>query len=137
MANGYTTNRFNYESPVDRLLNYTIPTFLDKELDRQADDDRFDLLRQDRIDQQEYDKKQDEKRWNQNIERYDAETEDKDDAEHYRRSASIFEDTRKLYPNISRQIEAFNAIDLSKVHPEVATRIESYVGGLDERIADQ
>ena len=136
MANGYTTNRFNYESPVDRLLNYTIPTFLDKELDRQADDDRFDLLRQDRIDQQEYDKEQDEKRWNQNIERYDAETEDKDDEEHYRRSASIFEDTRKLYPNISRQIEAFNAIDLSKVHPEVATRIESYIGGLDERIAD-
>jgi len=136
MANGYTTNRFNYESPVDRLLNYTIPTFLDKELDRQADDDRFDLLRQDRLDQQEYDKKQDEKRWKQNIERYDAETEDKDDEEHYRRSASIFEDIRKLYPNISRQKKAFKAIDLSKVHPEVATRIESYIGGLDERIAD-
>ena len=136
MANGYTTNRFNYESPVDRLLNYTIPTFLDKELDRQADDDRFDLLRQDRIDVQEYNKEQDTKKWNEDVNRYNAEIEDRDDEEYYRRSASIFEDTIKLYPNISRQVEAFKAIDISKVHPEVATRIESYIGGLEERKAD-
>ena len=58
MPNGYTPNRYryNYESPIDRLLNYTIPTFLDKELDRQATDDRFDLLREDRLNEQEYQK---------------------------------------------------------------------------------
>ena len=136
MANGYTTNRFNYESPVDRLLNYTIPTFLDKELDRQADDDRFDLLRQDRLDQINDEKKRYSDKLVLDDLRYNAEIKEAEDDEQHRRSADIFEDVTRLYPNMDRQLKALEAIDITKLHPDVIPRVDSQMAGLKERIAD-
>jgi hypothetical protein len=131
MANG-----FRYESPLNRLLSITVPKFLEGQLEREHRERISEREFTYRETQDQLDRNREQEALKLEAKRYDASIIESEDDERYLRSASIFEDTRKLYPNISRQIKAFKAIDITKVHPEVATRIESYVGGLEERITD-
>ena len=135
MANGYTTNRFNYESPVDRLLNYTIPTFLDKELDRQADDDRFDLLRQDRLDEQEYEKGQDTKRWNEEVNRYDAKIAEDNDDDLYERGWNKFQ-AISSEQNIQKKLTMLETLKSTPLHSDVNDVVEARISGLKTQLKD-
>ena len=139
MPNGYSSTsrpRFNYESPVDRLLNYTIPTFLNQERDRQVNEERFDLLRDDRLDEREYEKKKYDEQVSRDALRYDKEWKEKEDDEQYLRGSEILKDIRIAYPNINKQLEAFKGIKLSNLHPEAATRIQSHMDALETGVAD-
>lgn len=131
MANG-----FQYESPLNRLLSVTVPRFLDRQLEREQQERMSDkafnyrqeqdaLAREDKIRQE-----------NEESKRYSALLIEAEDDEQYQRDASTFEDTRILYTSVDRQLKAFENIDLSKLHPDVATRITSHIGGLKESVAD-
>ena len=53
MANG---RRFNYESPLDRLLNYTIPTMISEERTRQDREVYRDEVKQEREAEREWER---------------------------------------------------------------------------------
>ena len=137
MPNGYTPNRYryNYESPIDRLLNYTIPTFLDKELDRQATDDRFDLLREDRLNEQEYQKRQDTKRWNEEVKRYDAKIADEDDEDLYTRGWNKFQ-AISSEPNIQKKRAMFEVLDSTTLHPDISGMVTARISGIDTQLEE-
>jgi hypothetical protein len=133
MANGYTTNRFNYESPVDRLLNYTIPTFLDKELDRQADDDRFDLLREDRLNQIGDEKKRYSDKLVLDDLRYKAEIKEAEDDETYGRSLDKFNVISKI-ANLGERSKAIEILEATDLHPEAVDLVASSKAALDVQL---
>jgi len=129
------SNGFRYESPINRLLSVTIPRFLDSQLEREH---------RERISDREfaYRSEQDQLNRQQKIEdqaklerRYNEALLESEDDEQYERGASIIEDTRALYPSMDRQLQAFEAINLSNLHPDVATRLTSNIGGLKESVA--
>ena len=131
MANG-----FQYESPLNRLLGITIPKFVEGQLEREHKERISDREFTYREEQNILNRQREDESLKLATKRYDDSIIEAEDDERYRRSASIFEDTSNLYPNIARQFKAFEAIDISKLHPDVATRVESQMAGLKERIAD-
>ena len=129
------SNGFRYESPINRLLSVTIPRFLDSQLEREH---------RERISDREfaYRSEQDQLNRQQKIEdqaklerRYNEALLESEDDEQYERGASIIEDTRALYPSMDRQLQAFEALNLSYLPPDVATRLTSNIGGLKESVA--
>ena len=108
MANG-----FQYESPLNRLLGITIPKFVEGQLEREHKERISDREFTYREEQNILNRQREDESLKLATKRYDDSIIEAEDDERYRRSASIFEDTSNLYPNIARQFKAFEAIDIS------------------------
>ena len=108
MANG---QRYNYESPLDRLLNYTIPTMINEERTRQ---DR-EVYREELADERETDRIEEKRRWdakyNQETNRYTAKLREEEDDELYNRGRDKLEFILKE-PNLIKRKAALDALNI-------------------------
>jgi len=132
MANG---RRFNYESPLDRLLNYTIPTMIGEERDRQDRELYRDELKQER----EAERIENTRRWNltnnQSIEQYQARITEEEDDELYKRGLDKLEIILKER-DIVKQKSQLEAMDGTALHPDISALVTSSIAGLDTKIQE-
>jgi len=132
MANG---RRFNYESPLDRLLNYTIPTMIGEERTRQDREVYRDELKQER----EADNIENKRRWDitnqQNIQQYKARINEEEDDELYKRGLDKLEIVLKER-DIVKQKAQLDAMNITSLHPDISDLVTSSIAGLDTRIGE-
>jgi len=130
MANG---QRFNYESPLDRLLNYTIPTMINEERTRQ---DR-EVYREELAEEREADRIEEKRRWdanyNQQTSRYNAKLKEEEEEELYSRSKDKLEHALKV-PNLIKRKAALDALDDTTLHADIADMASSSKASLDTDI---
>ena len=132
MANG---QRYNYESPLDRLLNYTIPTMINEERTRQ---DR-EVYREELADERETDRIEEKRRWdakyNQETNRYTAKLREEEDDELYNRGRDKLEFILKE-PNLIKRKAALDALDATALHPSISELVTSSQAGLEASIGE-
>ena len=132
MANG---RRFNYESPLDRLLNYTIPTMIGEERTRQDREVYRDELKQER----EADNIENKRRWDitnqQNIQQYKARINEEEDDELYKRGLDKLEIVLREQDMV-RQKAQLEAMEATSLHPSILNLVTSNLSGLETKIGE-
>ena len=132
MANG---RRFNYESPLDRLLNYTIPTMIGEERSRQDREVYRDELKQER----EAADIENKRRWDltnqQNLKRESDRIIEAEDDELYKRGLDKLEIILKER-DILKQKSQLEAMDGTNLHSAISGLVTSTIAGLDTRIKE-
>ena len=132
MANG---RRFNYESPLDRLLNYTIPTMISEERTRQDREVYRDEIKQER----EAERIENKRRWDltnqQNISQNKARLIEAEDDELYKRGMDKLEIVLQER-DILKQKSQLEAMDGTTLHPDISELVTSTISGLDTRIKE-